>query len=704
MLRHAGGKGQPLRNSEKVLEEAKQQLDDLQGRLDGLDSDINQVTDLERQTSELAERLEPLATELGERGEELQKVHELEQRVESLATQQKLASQEHKAAADAVRQRTELIEQIKALASEISELRDGLEPRQERKVELEGRAEERKQQAGEAAEREAEARRRREAAQSVVELLHHTEQLERLEKQQKRVEAAAERSASAKAFLDGCRLDEKGFEQISSAHQQQLVARKALGAGAPTVEVRAQRSVELEVNGESVSLDEGANESRTVEDRVVIEVPDMLSVEVTAGSSLEALQRELTQATRELAEACDAAGVADMAAAEKVEAERERQKSALRRADDEMESALGGLDRQELLEHLEVERAALEAFEDAGVERGRFADAASAESALQAAKDEEETARQEADQRRSEREAAAEEAGKLRESVLGDEVALQNLQDQHRGATERLEAQRAETKDDELAEAEGEAANAELAATGLADEARTELVDMDPSAAALLEENARKQLDDARSELRDVEDRLIKLRERVAVAGGEGLGEQRDAALVTQERAGADHRRLESRASAAKALYGELNAARDEAYRSYREPLRKGICDVGRVVFGPTFDVVLGDELQIVERVLEGETLPWDSLSSGAKEQLAVLTAIAAAQLAADGGTPLILDDTLGYTDPTRLETLGAVLGAIEDAQVIVLTCVPERFRRVGGAETVSLLEALAAAEASTTS
>lgn len=50
-------------------------------------------------------------------------------------------------------------------------------------------------------------------------------------------------------------------------------------------------------------------------------------------------------------------------------------------------------------------------------------------------------------------------------------------------------------------------------------------------------------------------------------------------------------------------------------------------------------------------------------------------------------GEPLILDDALGYSDPGRLEAMGAVLAlAGRSCQVILLTCYPERYRHVGGA------------------
>lgn len=141
-------------------------------------------------------------------------------------------------------------------------------------------------------------------------------------------------------------------------------------------------------------------------------------------------------------------------------------------------------------------------------------------------------------------------------------------------------------------------------------------------------------------------------------------------------------------------LFDELTYAREDAYRAYRAPLRNGIMNLGQIIFGPDLDVELDEELKIVKRTLGKTTLPWESLSAGAREQLAVLTALAAAQIAAADGVPLILDDMLGYTDPDRLERLGAVLGSADDAQVIILTCMASRYQHVGGAKTIRLREA----------
>ena len=53
---------------------------------------------------------------------------------------------------------------------------------------------------------------------------------------------------------------------------------------------------------------------------------------------------------------------------------------------------------------------------------------------------------------------------------------------------------------------------------------------------------------------------------------------------------------------------------------------------------------------------------------------------------------PLIMDDALGYTDPERLRLMGAVLAkAAKECQIVIFTCVPDRYGNIGSAAIVSL-------------
>ncbi|MGH6887339.1 MAG: ATP-binding protein, partial [Geminicoccales bacterium] len=93
----------------------------------------------------------------------------------------------------------------------------------------------------------------------------------------------------------------------------------------------------------------------------------------------------------------------------------------------------------------------------------------------------------------------------------------------------------------------------------------------------------------------------------------------------------------------------------------------------------PGATVLLGEKLQVTEihRAAAGEE-PFDEISHGTREQIAVLTRLAFAELLADQGRPavVILDDALVYSDDRRIERMFEILaGAAEKFQIIVLTC-----------------------------
>ena len=127
---------------------------------------------------------------------------------------------------------------------------------------------------------------------------------------------------------------------------------------------------------------------------------------------------------------------------------------------------------------------------------------------------------------------------------------------------------------------------------------------------------------------------------------------------------------------------------RDDARLRYVDPFRVEVERLGRIVFGADFEVEIDAELRICSRTLAGRTVPYDSLSGGAKEQLGIVARLAGAALVAkEDGVPVVIDDALGFTDADRLTKMGEVFDAVGgDGQVIVLTCSPERYAAVGDA------------------
>jgi hypothetical protein len=235
--------------------------------------------------------------------------------------------------------------------------------------------------------------------------------------------------------------------------------------------------------------------------------------------------------------------------------------------------------------------------------------------------------------------------------------------------------------------------SAQAQAEAAAGAARAALESEGPDAAEALLDNARRVVDGMAEQLRVLELSQAEVRARLRDHGEDGLAERRDQAAAARDAATAEFARYTARAEARRRLYVALKDARDAAHLAYVGPLREKITSLGRVVFGPSVSVDVGDDLRVRSRTLDGRTVPFESLSVGAREQLSVLTRLSCAMLVAeDGGVPVMLDDTLGFSDPRRLEAMGAVLAlAGASCQVIVLTSYPDRYRQVGGARTVSL-------------
>ena len=186
---------------------------------------------------------------------------------------------------------------------------------------------------------------------------------------------------------------------------------------------------------------------------------------------------------------------------------------------------------------------------------------------------------------------------------------------------------------------------------------------------------------------------LTQVQTRLKIHGEEGLHEKLHAVQIQLERIEHESQALFRRAVVAKCLFEAMREERDKARRAYVAPIKEKIETLGRLVFDDSFQVEISEELQIASRTAEGVTVPFDSLSGGTREQLSLIFRLACSMIVAkDGGTPLILDDALGYTDPERLRLMGAVLAkAAKECQVVIFTCVPDRYSNVGQATVVSL-------------
>ena len=229
--------------------------------------------------------------------------------------------------------------------------------------------------------------------------------------------------------------------------------------------------------------------------------------------------------------------------------------------------------------------------------------------------------------------------------------------------------------------------------------------DADVSMAMRNWEGARAHLVQLQRTIREAENRKLALTSHIEAATG--AAERLHKAEAALENRKADYAVVERRAHAASRLRETLIRHRDAARQRYMEPFARELERFARVVFDQSVSFELDENLAISQRIIGDEAVETEHLSGGAQEQLALLVRFAVAALTAHGQqgstaagelpiipVPVMVDDALGSTDARRLRLMATLFSEIaRQTQVFVLTCMPERYSRVVGAQRYSMRE-----------
>ncbi|EYF01481.1 Hypothetical protein CAP_8264 [Chondromyces apiculatus DSM 436] len=233
----------------------------------------------------------------------------------------------------------------------------------------------------------------------------------------------------------------------------------------------------------------------------------------------------------------------------------------------------------------------------------------------------------------------------------------------------------------QLAEAQAEArvaAEAVARAAGALAEAAPELHEGEVARA----EGALRVREDSARALRESVVHHKALLDREALEGHfESLGEAR----AEQEAAAEALARLTREARAAKLLAEQVEDAYVEAQRQYVAPVvREALPYLNNL--RPGTEIEMTQDLRLAKILRRGVPEDFAQLSGGTREQLSVIVRIALARVFARDRRPLplLLDDTLGWTDDARFLSMVKILrDAAKELQILVLTCHGARFERL---------------------
>ena len=683
------------KSSEQGVQVARDEVEKLEEQLQAIESDVALMSRLIEDSTRLSETI----LECEEREQEIEQrwnaIERLTNEVDRLSALHSASEAQRDGAANKWRRRQTLIANLEDSASELAELESEAEAASPG---LEAATRRRDEAAAALKDADAETRKAQARLSRTIADRDHLRQLievEQLKERHGRYLTSERTLKEAEAHLESSRVDDELARQIEEAYIEDERAKSAAGSAAASIEVTALRDLTLQARDQVVELAVDETNCTLVEDEVQLTIPNVAHIRVSAGPESKGLadQRRKTQETyRRL---CEEAGVADAIDARKAAQERQEAQRNKEEALKAIERDLRDLTPDILLGKVKslTERVSSypgERAEDpplpSSLNEGQRIEAEVSElvkacdAKLRACEDASRTA-----------ESALSEA-RIDEADLTARIKV--ARSNQGAAASQLALDREGQADEALIAAVAAMQEKEARDRESFDKARVQLRDEDPETVATLLDNARQATKRATGELQSNRDRQNGLRSSLNVRGEQGLHTAYDEALNQLKHVTREHEREEARAEAARLLRDTFAKHRQQAHQRYIEPFKDCIDHLGRIVFGPTFAVELDEDLRVVRRTLNGTMLDVDQLSTGAREQLGVLSRLACATVVSpmDGGAPVMIDDALGWSDPQRLQSMGAAIAAAsKQCQVIVLTCTPGRYAHVGSAQVVSL-------------
>ena len=550
------------------------------------------------------------------------------------------------------------------------------------------------QEAAEAAAEEARAtvaasQARVDAARRVVERASDRDEATRLETRVAKLDAARRELDGVERELAGIALTDDTMRAIETAA---IAVERAAGQAelaSAQIEFVAIADVEMRLDGDPIALEGGGTWAASVSAPTEIELPGLLRARVVPGTPASDSQAKLEAAQEVLVAALTKVRAADVAEARRLD-DRRRELIAAREKLHATSEALVGDDS---VEELRTRLAELREAEPAVQGLWDTVDPTVARADLDAAIAAHKQAMADCETHRKVAEAAAKRLGERTSRANVAREKLVAAEGELTAARERLTLQRSTAGDDDLAvkaEADGEEARR---ATGLVAELGAELARSAPDTVTAALNDAVRRADSLDNRHIDVSEALREVTTQLKVYGTEGRKGQLDAAQTEREHAEGDYLRMHRRARAAQLLRSVMVRHRDATRLRYVDPFRNQVERLGRIVFGDSFEVEIDSALRICSRTLSGRTVPYESLSGGAKEQMGIVARLAGAALVAkEDSVPVVIDDALGFSDADRLIKMGSVFNTVGgDGQVIVLTCSPERYASVTGAHHIEL-------------
>ncbi|MDF1822244.1 MAG: hypothetical protein P1U64_11750 [Alcanivoracaceae bacterium] len=675
------GRGKPTGELSKAMdqeEELQAELHDLRERIQRYADQVDRLGQLraEQQKADAERPWEQFR----------QQAQQAQQALDSVTALQKDQERDQQALSDcqaSIETTRELLKGFESQKGELAERERQQQEANQKRTELEAR----KPAVEEALEK---ARRAHKGAREALKRAENAERREELERQQKDLEAdlkrdsdKLERAKSLHARLLESRQKQQALALDADSMKQLQEAVRALErldiqqkAVATRLQYDLQDDQAVTLDGEALS---GKGESLLLEPgEVAVRGVGTLRI-LPGGDDVAEVARNQARLTDERDGLLQSLGVSSLAEAEQRLAEHDELAQAIEKDQSVLnELAPEGLDalsddlklRQDKLERLAEQVSALPAPQGEALSVTRAqAQVETAEEALESAEDAYQSYKNEMALADQALEKASQEHRRIKTALEDPKRSEQEKQAQNqlleRGAAERRFQQSIAERDLKI------------------QAARPDALQQDVERFTRSAEAAERQLEERTRE-------LDKIQAVLETVGAEGLGEKCAETEVQLERASRRRAELQRRADALDLLLERLTAHRLELTRRLQAPLQKHLTHYVQLLF-PGGSLRVDENLipEVLVRQTHGaeERGSFDDLSFGAREQMALISRLAYADLLSESGQPtlIILDDALVHSDAERLKAMKRVLyDASQRHQILLFTCHPENWQDLG--------------------
>ena len=476
---------------------------------------------------------------------------------------------------------------------------------------------------------------------------------------------ADDKAREARAASAAIKIDAVGLKRLRNLDQKRIEAEGALAGSSTLIQFQLKADNSVTVGGTAAP----SSGDMSVTDPTKLEIVGTGTITVIPGGEELSTKRTNAEAARKaLHDALQKLGCASLTDADGSVQERQAHDAAANKHAEVLKiHAPEGVDKlsEQLSDAVAIIAKLPGAEDDGGLDRA---------TAL--------ASQHETDQRvksaRTQRETCQAELGEAQQELAKQRALSSSAADKARDTAAELERARRTKADNVLRDELATATNQVTQAKAVLEQAQRVLAEADPEVAQLSFESAR----DGHRAIRDEMDRLRATTERLALElqflGQQGLGEaiqelEGELAVAIERRD-----RAKKDADALKLLYDTLVRAEQRAREAFLAPVQKRVQPYLRLLLPESELVLSEDDLGVTALRRNGQDEPFESLSVGAREQVAVLTRLAFADLLRERGVvaPVVLDDALVNSDPRRFERmLLAIRRAAKNLQIIVLTC-----------------------------